>query len=159
MGEVIYSKRFEATPNRVFAAMTDVEQWPEVISAITSIEKLSEGPVGVGTRFRETRKMMGKDRSEEMAFTAYEPGRGFTLGCQSCGCEMAFVHRFTPDGSGTRFELESQTRPISLFAKLTMPIMNAMMKKTMVKCMDKDYQDMERYLSDEGGHGTHVSPA
>ncbi len=159
MSEVLYTKRFDAAPDRVYAALTDIERWPEMISGITAVEMITEGPVGVGTRFRETRRMMGKDRSEEMEVTAIDPGKGFTIGCQSCGCDMRFVHRLKPDGSGTRFELESNTRAISLMAKITMPLMSAMMKKSMIKCMDKDYQDIERYLAGDGGPGADTAPA
>ncbi len=151
MGEFKYAKRFDAPPDRVFAAMTDIERWPDMISGITATEKLTEGPVGIGTRLRETRVMMGKDRTEEMEITAFEAGKGFTMGCRSCGCDISFVHRLTPDGGGTHFELESITRPISLFAKLTAPIMGVMMKGTMTKCMDKDYADLERYIN-AGAH-------
>ena len=148
MGGIHYSKRFEASPDRVFEALTNVERWPDVISGITSVKKITDGPVGVGTRFVETRSMFGKDRSEEMEFTAFEPGKSFTIGCQSCGCDMSFVHRLTPDGSGTRFELDSETRPMNLLAKLTVPLMGAMMKKSMLKCMDQDYRDIAAHLDD-----------
>ena len=58
---------------RVFERATDIRSWQDTIDAIDRIEMLAEGPAGVGTRFRETRTMMGKEAREEMEVTAFEP--------------------------------------------------------------------------------------
>jgi hypothetical protein len=59
--EVHAEKRVRAGADRVFDVFADVTKIEERIPGITSVELLSEGPVGSGFRWRETRKMLGKD--------------------------------------------------------------------------------------------------
>ena len=147
MGTFVYTHTFRSPIDQIFAAMTDLDRLPEMVSEITAMQRVTEGPVGVGTRFRETRTMFGKDRTEEMEFTAFEPGKGYTIGCSGCGCEMSFVHRYTPEGEGTRLELECVVRPVTLLAKITTPFANAMMRGPMCKSMKKDFDEVDRHVS------------
>ena len=66
MAGITASLRIEAPVSTVFALATDLDGWAGRIKAITRIEKLTPGPVRVGTRFKETRKMFGKEATETM---------------------------------------------------------------------------------------------
>ena len=55
-----------ASPERVFALFTDLAHAPDNIRAIKKLELLTPGPMCMGTRFRETRVMFGKEATEEM---------------------------------------------------------------------------------------------
>ncbi|MEQ8769983.1 MAG: SRPBCC family protein [Phycisphaerales bacterium] len=147
MGTLSYTYTFGAPADRVFDALLDIEAWPEMMTGIAMTERLTDGPTRVGTRFRETRVMMGREATEEMEFTAMEPGRSYTLGGTSCGCEMRFEHTLTPEGGGSRLDIEMTSKPVTLFAKVVGPIAGAMMKGAMRKCLDKDFDDLDRYLA------------
>jgi uncharacterized protein YndB with AHSA1/START domain len=137
------TKQIDAPLASVFALFTDLEQAAGRIAAITRLEVLTPGPVGVGTRFRETRKMFGREHSEEMEITAFDAGHSYEVTCQSCGAEYRTLFRFTPEGAGTRVDLEFQTRALSLFAKLMKPL-GFLMMGTMKKCMDQDLEDLKK---------------
>ena len=62
----------DAPPQVVFAAIADIESWPSAISAIAEVTLLTPGPVAVGTRFRETREMLGRKATEEMTVAEIE---------------------------------------------------------------------------------------
>ena len=141
MTHLMISTRFNAPVDKVFATCTDFANLPERIEGIQSVEMLSDGPVGVGTRFRETRIMFKREATEEMEVSAFERNHSYTLACDSCGCAYEFTHRFKPDGDATVLEMEMQTRPISFFAKLMSPLGNLMMG-TMKKCIVKDMDDL-----------------
>ena len=55
---------FEASPERIFAVMTDLDAAAEWMPNIVSIERLDGDGFGVGTQWRETRKMFGKEATE-----------------------------------------------------------------------------------------------
>src|SRR5262245_42984417 len=93
------SKHVNATPQRAFEIFADLRRATERIRGIKRVEILTEGPVGKGTRFRETRIMFGRECTETMEFTDYQPGRSYTVGCDSCGVVWAHTFRFLPNGS------------------------------------------------------------
>ena len=53
-------RHVDAPPEVVFAHASDFRRAPEFITAIAKMEILTSGPVGAGTRFRETRMMFGR---------------------------------------------------------------------------------------------------
>jgi carbon monoxide dehydrogenase subunit G len=140
------NEHINAPIERVFAASTDVPRWAETISAITKIEMLTDGPVGVGTRFRETRKMFGKEATEEMTFTAFDPPNSYTLHAQSHGCLYESGFRFTPEGQGARVEFFFRGEPQTFGAKVMNAIMGPLFKGSMVKMVRKDMLDLKAHV-------------
>lgn len=138
----------QAPPERVFAVFSDLEDLPQRIPAIVRLEKLTPGPVGVGTRFRETRRMFGKEHAEEMEFLAFEPGKSYTIGAQSCGCEYRSLFTFEAEGNGTRVRQEFGARPLTFGAKVMGFLMGWMMAGSMKKAMLQDMESLKRVLED-----------
>src|SRR5262245_53571924 len=131
-----------APVDRVFALSTDLEGWPGRITGITKVEKLTPGSVGVGTRFRETRVMFGKEATEEMEFTRFERNSAYALGCESCGASCLSTFTFEPQSGGTRLTVEFDCRPRSFFAYLFWPL-SLLMRGMMKKCIQKDLDDLK----------------
>ena len=78
MQSVEVTKEVNAPAERVWEIITDLDGAVEVISGIISIERLDGGSgFRVGTRWRETRKMMGKEASEDMEIVSIQPGRAY----------------------------------------------------------------------------------
>lgn len=137
MSSLTISKHIAAPVDRVFAVFTDVANMAEHIDGIERVEMLSDGPVGVGTRFRETRIMFKREATEELEFTAFKPNASYEVGCESCGCSYNTTFTFTPAGDGTDVTLDLQCRPLTFMAKLMSPI-GILFAGTMKKCMDGD---------------------
>src|SRR4051812_9790697 len=74
-----------AAPERVFALASDFANLPKRIPDITKVELLTGDTVGVGTRFRETRVMFGKEAVETMEVAAFDPPHSYVLVANSCG--------------------------------------------------------------------------
>jgi carbon monoxide dehydrogenase subunit G len=142
MASLVLSKYIDAPPADVFSVAADFERIPAVIRGIKSIEMLTPGPIGVGTRFRETRIMFGRESSEEMTVTAFNPPRSCTLEAYTCGAQFISDHRFTPQGSGTLLELSIRTEPRTLLAKLAAPL-GVLMTGSMKKMILADMEDLK----------------
>jgi carbon monoxide dehydrogenase subunit G len=139
MAQFTLTKRIAAPPTAVFAVIADVERMPTRIPGVRKIEVLTPGPVGVGTKFRETRIMFGKEATETFEVVEYDPGRRLTLVAVSCGAEYRCEHRFVPDAGGTVLELEVRTRALTFLAKLMTPLgwlMAGVMKKAIARDLD-----------------------
>jgi carbon monoxide dehydrogenase subunit G len=127
------TKRIAAPLETVFAVTTDLEHAAEHIRGIEKIELISRGPIGVGTQWRETRKMMGHQSTETLEVKSFDPPHGYAIGCDSCGAYIETTFRFTPVGNETAVTLEVSMETRSLFAKLMSPIGNLMFGATMRK--------------------------
>ncbi len=126
----------------VFRLASDFPHAPEHFHGIKRVEVLTPGPVGVGTRFRETRVFMKREATEEMEVTAFDPPHSYTLSCHSCGCLFESTFRFEPDGAGTRATLEFRSTPKTVLARLMMPL-GWLMQATMKKCIGQDLSDLK----------------
>lgn len=144
------TRRIQAPVEQAFAAFTDFDFCAETIDGIQSFEVLTEGPFAEGTRFKETRLMGKKERTEEMWVSAFDAGRSYTMSANSCGCEMHFDHAFRPVDGGTEFEMAGRMKAVSLGAKLTTPLW-PLMKGWMIKCVNKDLDQMISRI--EAGEG------
>jgi uncharacterized protein YndB with AHSA1/START domain len=137
---IAVSKVFPAPPAEVFALFTDLDRLPDRVKDITKIERLTDGPVGLGTRYKESRIVFKKEATVTFEVTAYEPPARFETLAHSCGAEYRADHRFTPDGAGTRVDLTLTTRAESWFAWLFTPVaylMMSMCKKGLVADLDQ----------------------
>jgi len=133
----------DAPRKRVFEMFTELDKAAERINAIESVEVLTDGPFGVGTRWRETRKMMGGKATEEMEIVACDPPNGYTAVATSHGIEYRATFAFTEPSEGrTRVELEFVSTPKTFFAVVMSP-MAALMSGAMKKMMQQDLDDLK----------------
>jgi Polyketide cyclase / dehydrase and lipid transport len=141
-----------ATPVEVvFDVASDLAHAAEHVLGIEKIELLTPGPVGVGTKWRETRRMMGREATETLEIKAFDRPRSYTVGCESCGCYFETVFRFEPQAGGTDVTLDVRTKSLTFMAKLMSPIGKLMMGKVMRKCMDDDLEDVKRVAESRAG--------
>ena len=116
---------------------------------------LTDGPVRLGTRFKETRVMFGKEATETMEVVEFKPPHGYALGCQSHGCRYRSDFQFKPNAGGTRVEMTFEATPRTLLARM-MGFLTAPMIKGVAKCMEKDLEDLKASL--EGKPAPAVRP-
>ncbi len=126
MTTVTVTSRLEAPVDEVFAAFTDIEHSARRVSGIKGIELLTTGEFRLGTRWRETREVMGRLDDAEMAVTTFEKGRNYTITHYKAGAKIDTVFTFAPDGEGTivgiNFALENQGLPPGLLTPVSWAI-------------------------------------
>ena len=142
MAEIKVQKHVQASPEKVFEAATNLARLPERIAGIKRVEVLTTGPVGVGTRFRETRVMFGREATEEMEITGFDPPRAFTIGCESHGCRYRTEFTFAPSGAGTEVAMVFEATPLTFFAKAMAVAMKPMINKVAGLCA-QDLEDLK----------------
>ncbi|MGJ9403887.1 SRPBCC family protein [Arthrobacter sp. KK5.5] len=65
----------------------------QTLSGAESVQLLSEGPYGEGTRWKETRTMMGRSETVEMSVAQSDPPRSTTVKALQHGAD--YTTRFT----------------------------------------------------------------
>ncbi len=143
MKSVTVARHIHAPIERVYELFTDLEHAADRIKGLERVEMLSEGPFGVGTRWRETRTMFGKEATEEMVIASCEPPNMYVADAASHGSEYRSIWRFAPSGDGTDVAMEFQATPVSLMAKLMTPLAGLMMK-SVVKLLEADLDDLAK---------------
>ena len=144
MASFSMTKRIAAPIETVFALATDVPHAAEHIRGIDRIELLTALPIGVGARWRETRRIMHRESTEELKITAFDPPHGYTVECDSCGSRYLTVFRFEPDGEATKVTLDIRCDAQSLTAKLMSPLTGLMFGPMMRKCIEDDLEDLKQ---------------
>ena len=137
-------ERIDAPVERVFEVFADFPNAARHVDGIEKIEMLTSGPVGVGTRFRETRIMFGRPSTEEMKVTEFSPSQRYTVTADSCGAHFESTFRFTSQGDATQVDMELNTRANSLFAKLMSPL-GLFMMGSMKRMMEADIQQLKSH--------------
>lgn len=143
--QVTVERRIAAPAGRVWEALTDIERGPEVISGIDRIEMLSEGPFGVGTRWRETRTMLGKEATEEMWVTASEPPGRCVIEAASRGVHYTSEFLLTPAGDAStdvRLTFGSRTEAGGVLKGAVMNLLGRLSSRAVSKALAKDLADI-----------------
>lgn len=135
-------KQIAAPRETVFEVATDFEHAADLMRGITKAEVLTEGPVGQGTRIRETRVMFGREATEEMELTAYEPPERYVMTCENHGCRYTTLFEFLPRDAGTEVALTFDAEPRTFSAKLMSVLMRFMMSGCR-KEVEKDLEDLK----------------
>ncbi|MDF1799233.1 MAG: SRPBCC family protein [Planctomycetota bacterium] len=140
MATLIVSTLVPAPIERAFEVFTELDKAAERIPAIASLELLTEGPFGEGTRWRETRVMFKKEAVEEMWVTGFDPPRSYNVEAESHGTRYSTRYTFEPEGDGTRVTWAFTGTPVTFGAKVMAPIFNLLLKGTMKRCMLGDLE-------------------
>jgi uncharacterized protein YndB with AHSA1/START domain len=122
MATVTVSNEIAAPIDRVFQIFTDIEHGPAHVSGIKKLDMMTPGPIRVGTRWLETREVMGRLDTAEMEITAFERNRMYTITHRKAGVRIDTTFWFEPSGERTKvtveFELDSAGLPPGFLAPL-----------------------------------------
>ncbi|MFF5976574.1 SRPBCC family protein [Streptomyces sp. NPDC012769] len=101
---VVVERRIAASPGRVWESITDLRDMPRVLSGVEKVEVLTEGGFAVGTRWRETRRMLGRTATEEMTVTVCEPTERYVTVADSHGMHYVSEIALVPQGPAVSAE-------------------------------------------------------
>ncbi|NUM44254.1 MAG: SRPBCC family protein [Anaerolineales bacterium] len=116
------------TPTEVFDFVTAPENAPKVVSSVTSMTRLTQGPLRVGTKYRETRMMNGKEQSTELEVVAFDPHHAYGMKNVTSGIESVYRYHFQAENNGTRVNLVCEVIAKG-FKKLLTPLVASILKK------------------------------
>ena len=115
-------------PKEVFDFISASENAPKIVQSVTSMVKLTEGPVRVGTRYRETRLMNGKEQQAELEIVEFEPAQKYAMQNVTSGIATVYRYNFGPERDGTRIDLVCEVKAKGI-KKLMLPLVASILKK------------------------------
>lgn len=104
-------------PAEVFAYLAAFENVPKWNYAIVATEQESPGPIGVGTRFRQTRSQPIYSQ-ESFMVTVFDPPHRLSINGRLGPFDAQLTYELTADGDGTQLVNDVELRSRSLIEKL-----------------------------------------
>jgi uncharacterized protein YndB with AHSA1/START domain len=136
MTRITVSKTIAAPTDFVFRTVSDIENLPNTVGDVQSVEFLSERQSGVGTRFRETRMHKGKSMVTELEVTEYAENDHVRMVADSHGTVWDSLFTVRPAGELVELTITMDARPHKLLPKLITPLFKGMFRRGMEKHMD-----------------------
>ena len=110
------SARSAATPDRLWAIVSEVERWGDRLPTIDLVRPLGSGPAGVGSKFEVRQPGLPKAVWE---ISDWQPGRSFTWVSAGPGVRSTAVHTVRQDDDGSRLDLSLEwTGPLARVLEL-----------------------------------------
>lgn len=141
MTRTTVTRSIDAAPEIVFRAVADVPHLPETVPDIVSVDLLSDVVSGVGTRFRETRLMHGREARTDLEVTEYVENERVRMVADSHGTTWDTLFTVRPAGARTDLEIRMDAKAHALLPRLMNPLMKGLIRKGLEKHADavKDY--------------------
>ena len=136
-------RTIRAPIDEVWALATDVERFPESIRGVDRVELLTDGPFGEGTRWRETRRMFGREATEEMWVAEVDPDSSYTVEAENHGVRYVSTFTFrTSGGEQTEAVVTFGAQPRTQVAQVLGTITNAVAARTVRRTLEADLVEL-----------------
>ena len=131
----------------VFAFVADGRNAARWNSAVKSVEKLSEGPAGVGATYFMVRDLPGRRAENKIEVTEYIPNERYAIRTTSGPTPFTYRYLFdaVDDGSATRIVLDAEA-DLGL-ANVLGPLASVAVRRG----VDENLQTLKRLLEADGG--------
>jgi len=127
----------------VFAFVTNPANMSKWNSAVVSLEQVTPGAVGMGTKFKSVGEMLGRRIEGEMQVVAFEPDSKYGFQMNAGPVQVNVTLNFKTVGTGTKLSLNAQGNPGGLF-KLAEGVMQGRVKSMMEENLARLKSVLER---------------
>ncbi|GLW45360.1 hypothetical protein Stsp02_10220 [Streptomyces sp. NBRC 14336] len=140
---VTVERRIAAAQGVVWGVVTDLRGMERTLSGVSKVEVLAGEGFGVGTRWRETRRMFGKDATEEMWVTECEAPERYVVEAESHGSHYVSEWVLRADGPlTTTVRMTFSGTPTGGVAGMLAKVMGRIGAGAVRKAIAKDLEDV-----------------
>ena len=136
MTQFTATRSIDAPIDLVFKAVSDINNFSKVVPDIVNVEFLSDVKSGVGTRFRETRLMKGKEAMTELEVTEFVENDHVRMVTDSHRAVWDTVMSVKTVDGKTDLKMVMDAKPHKFMQKMMIPMIKGMITKALEKDMD-----------------------
>jgi uncharacterized protein YndB with AHSA1/START domain len=136
MSRTTVVRTIDAPVERVFDTVAHVESFAKAVPHIVGTEFLSDVESGVGTRFRETRRMRGKETTTELEVTEYVENDRVRILADAGGTVWDTVFEVAAESDQVRLKVTMDAKAYQLMSKLVNPFIKGFVKRAIESDMD-----------------------
>lgn len=137
----------DAPVETVFGIITNFEHAPSIMKTVVKTEKLTDGPIGVGTKIKEVRNINGKAAEAELLVSEFIPNEKYAVTNDSFGMTVEYHYEFAAKEMGTTVDFNGFIRSKGLRNAMIKPLFERILRKEdkghLVKL--KEYIEQQRY--------------
>jgi uncharacterized protein YndB with AHSA1/START domain len=148
MTTVTVATTVRAPVEQVFDVFTDVEHGAERVTNIQKLEMLTVGGFRLGSRWLETRAVLGHPHTVEMEVTAFEQNHTYTITHHKAGARIDAVFTFEPVDGQTRVQIEFILESHGLPPGALTPVRWAMANKVR-DVIGQDLEDLKAFIEQQ----------
>ena len=136
MSRITITRMIDAPIEKVFKTVSDINEFSQAITHVVNVEFLSEVHSGVGTRFRETRLMQGKEASTELEVTEFVENKKVRIVSDTHGTFWDTVFSVEPKEGQTELTMTMDATAKKIATKMMIPMIMSAVKKAIEKDID-----------------------
>ena len=127
--------------NEVFAYVSNMENGPKWQPELLEVQRITNGPLKIGTQFTSARRIMGQKMETTIEFAAYEPNSKYII--KSIAGPLPFEQStlFEPIAEGTKL-----TTTIELHPSRDMAQAEPMLAESLRQEMETDFDGLKKLL-------------
>lgn len=134
-------RTFQVSKQKVYSSLLDLDAANEWMQGLVRMERLDDGPVKVGSEWKETRKMYGKEASEYFEVVELHEPNKIVLRCDgkkgTTGTgEYIYTYELTASGESTEVKLDGEIKGLTGLTKFFGRLMVGTFKKACAKDLD-----------------------
>jgi carbon monoxide dehydrogenase subunit G len=130
----------------VFPWLLEVDKVPRWMGHIEEYEQIGDGPLGTGSRLRQTIELSGSRVSFDLHVVRYEPPHAAEARFETNGVEVVNVYALEPAGAGTRLTQTMDAKPHGLAARMLIPVVQPRLQRKLAE----DLERLRALLDGEG---------
>jgi uncharacterized protein YndB with AHSA1/START domain len=127
--------------NDVFAYVSSMENGPKWQPELSEVQRITKGPVKIGSQFSSARIIMGQKMVTIIEFVAFEPNSKYTIKSVSGGLPFEQTTLFESTAEGTKL-----TTKIELYPSGDMTQAEPMLAETLKREMETDFDGLKKLL-------------
>jgi uncharacterized protein YndB with AHSA1/START domain len=136
MNKITVSRLINAPVDAVFRIVSDVQQFSKTRSGIVRLEFISDVESGVGTKFRETRRVKNKEMTMDFEITEYVPNDRVRIVNDTHGTIWDTLMTVEQQEHQTKLTLEMDARAYQFLPRIIYPFIRGMVQKSIEADMD-----------------------
>ena len=153
LASVTVIRSIQAPAEAVFEVLADPDRFAQAISGVTQLEVLSGMRSGVGTRYRQSRTMNGKESVMEFEVTEHVKNERLRILNETHGTVWDSLFTLAPIGSSTTLTMRMEARSRRLIPRMLLPMICLLIRKAVEKDIDAVKVACERLSGDSRSKG------
>jgi hypothetical protein len=146
MATIEIARTIHAPTAFVFKTVADPGHFAQAISGVTKIEFLSSTKCGLGTRFRQSRVLNGKEMTLDFDVIDYAENERVRIVNEVHGTRWDSVITLTPSNTSTNLTMRMDTKTRPLVPRLIMPLM---LRLFIRRAVEKDLDAVKAFCEKE----------